>query len=518
MNHPGTSLLEEAIRSERDAGRLAPYGLAVIKSEGTFSWVNAAGARLLGRAVDLLVGTPSPFPASETSSASDTGLFEYDSERIAAWEDSQGRLRDLAFRVHSLTKGEGVVAAFRDVTDERHRQRRVAAIARSAAKLASQGSLAATLDALAEEVLQTDAVAAVQILTIDPGSQTLRIMGSAGFGHWPDFFDRLVECQERGASLVMIEALHGAEPIVVSDRWSAIRTDPAWEPLHQYLGELRWESFASVPLIIRGRVGGVLNVFFSPGQTVAGTTLDFLVAMADQAAVAVDYVALLQRERDVVRREERQRLARDLHDSIVQQVFSISMQAKSLEILGQRNSSVAAAPVRRIADEVGLLSQTVLADLRAMVHELRPVSATELGGLEEAVRALVDSTTNRTGMRFSIVAGQGLDSIDSSMADDAYRIVAEAVHNVVKHADASKVVIRLAVRKAMLRGTVTDDGCGLPPDAGKGSGYGLQTMRERAEQWGGNLTVGAGRSTGTVVKFTLPITGQAPTANRRRMS
>src|ERR1700761_729012 len=78
---------------------------------------------------------------------------------------------------------------------ERHRQRRGAAIARTAANLASQGSLATILDALAAEVLQADALAAVQILALDAAGHQLRIMGSAGFGHWPDFFDRLMECR-----------------------------------------------------------------------------------------------------------------------------------------------------------------------------------------------------------------------------------------------------------------------------------------------------------------------------------
>src|SRR5690606_3633925 len=123
-----------------------------------------------------------------------------------------------------------------------------------------------------------------------------------------------------------------------------------------------------------------------------------------------------------------QRLARDLHDSIVQQVFSISMQAKSMEVLGRRGDAVPSEQVRRIADEVGTLSRTVLADLRAMVHELRPSSAAELDGLEEAIRALVDSTANRTGLRFTLEIGHGLERVRGEQAEDVYRIVAEAIH------------------------------------------------------------------------------------------
>jgi signal transduction histidine kinase len=406
---------------------------------------------------------------------------------------------------------------------ERHRQRRVAAIARTAANLASQGSLPAILDALAGEVLQTDALAAVQIVTLDAGGRQLRIMGSAGFGHWADFFDRLLECRERGAALRMMEAFAAAEPVLVPDRWAVIREDPAWAPLHDYLGELAWESFASIPMIARGQAVGVLNAFFAPGQAMEPRTMEFLTAMADQAAIAVDYATLLRSARDGARREERQRLARDLHDSIVQQVFSISMQAKSMEVLAQRGDAVPAAAVLRIAAEVGVLSRTVLADLRAMVHELRPSSSDDLGGLEEAVRALTESVANRTGLTFGISAGPGIELVRGELADDVFRILAEAIHNVVRHAGAGKATIRLTVRDDRLTATVADDGRGIgggkarSESAGRPAakdGYGLTTMRERAERWGGRLTVGPGRSAGTLVRVTMPLASGIPLASQ----
>ena len=387
---------------------------------------------------------------------------------------------------------------------ERHRQRRVAAIARTAATLASQGSLPTILDALAAEVLQTDALAAVQILTLDAAGRQLRIMGSAGFRHWPDFFDRLMECRRRGAALRMLDAFRQTEPVLVPNRWAIIADDPALEPLRAYLGELAWESFASIPMMARGQAVGVLNAFFAPGQPMEPRTLEFLAAMADQAAVAVDYAMLLRQTRDGARRDERQRLARDLHDSIVQQVFSISMQAKSLEVLAERGDAVPAESVRRIAGEVSELSGTVLADLRAMVHELRLTSSADLGGLEEAIRALTDSTANRTGLMFKVSGGQALDRVKGELAEDVYRVIAEAIHNVVRHACAGTVTIRLGIRDDRLTASVADDGQGMG-QRDTGAGYGLTTMRERAERWGGAVTVRPGRSRGTVVRLTLPL-------------
>ncbi|WP_222851073.1 sensor histidine kinase [Phytoactinopolyspora mesophila] len=484
----------------------APDGLAVIDADGRFVQLNRAGAALFGRAEAELIGAPAPFQLCEEVAISDLGLLDDGSrEQVSSWQSPGEAPREFAYRALPVPERTDLtVVTFRDVTDERHRQRRVAAIARSSVKLASVGSLAATLDALAREVVRTDALAGMQILTVDDNNG-LRIMGSAGFPHWPDFFDRLLECRSRGAKLCMMEAYETGEPVVVPNRWRAIRNDPAWQPIHEYLRVLDWDSFASVPLMIRGRAHGVFNAFFAPGQVVGRRSLEFLLAMAEQAAVAIDYAALLQREREHARREERQRLARDLHDSIVQQVFSISMQAKSIGVLGERDDVVSADAVRRIADEVGVLSRTVLADLRAMVHELRPPSSTQLG-LEEAVRALAESTENRTGLRFELTFGPGIDDVTGDLAEDVYRIVAEAIHNVVKHAGAEKVVFRAGVRGHQLSISVADNGCGIDQDSSsRAESYGLTTMRERAAKWGGTLEVKPRPNSGTRVGAMIPL-------------
>lgn len=491
----------------------AQDGLAVIDRAGRFVQINAAGADLCGRSAQDLLGRASPFDSlhrDQSTAAPGDDLAEH----TCSWAPNAGRRREFAYRARRLTEDPGhIVVTFRDVTDERHRHRRIAAIARAATNVASQGSITAILDAVAREVLEAEPLAGVQILTVEESGDGLQIMGSAGFRRWPDFFDRLMRCRDRGAPLRMLEAIESATPVVVPDRWHAIESDPAWEPLRDYLGELQWSWFASVPLMIRGRAAGVMNSFFKPGHVVGEQTLSFLLAMAEQAAVAVDYAALLKTERELARREERQRLARDLHDSIVQQVFSIGMQAKVMGVLGAKAESVPAATVRRIADEVGVSTKTVLTDLRAMVHQLRPQSSTQLG-LEEALRALVESTTNRTGLRFRLSLRGDLQDLPSDLAEDVYRILAEAIHNVVKHADAGTVTIRSTRRDDTLVVVVTDNGRGISVGhtskgpSERSGGYGLTSMRERAERWGGSLSVEPRtKKTGTTVRATIPLQG-----------
>jgi signal transduction histidine kinase len=171
---------------------------------------------------------------------------------------------------------------------------------------------------------------------------------------------------------------------------------------------------------------------------------------------------------------------------------------------------VAADSVRRIAQEVGAMSRTVLTDMRSMIHQLRPTALIQLG-LEEAIRALIDSTTNRTGIRFSLTAATGLGGLAPEMTEDVYYIVAEAIHNVVKHADASWITLRMGVRDDVLKLTVIDNGSGIRAVANEGerepgAGYGLTTMRDRAERWGGAFEIQPRRGrTGTAVTVTVPL-------------
>jgi signal transduction histidine kinase len=250
-----------------------------------------------------------------------------------------------------------------------------------------------------------------------------------------------------------------------------------------------------------------MNAYYVPGEDPGPSSLVFLEAMADHAAVAIDTAALLAQTRAEAETEERRRLARDLHDSVVQQLFSMRMQAGALSARldsGEQD----AGRVRDAAVELADLARSALADLRGLVFELRPLDLADRG-LLEAVRASAASLQARSGLVIAVRAPEGADVAgELGVQEDVYRIVQEALHNVVKHARATAVEVRFGdvpVESGLVV-EVLDDGCG--PDAGSGPpapALGLVSMRERTERWGGRLSAGRRPGGGWAVRATLPL-------------
>jgi len=394
------------------------------------------------------------------------------------------------------------------------RQRQLAAIARAASSVADAGSLEVTLNTVAHAVFESTALAAVQILVLSGPNRELQVVGTAGFTGSPafdmaGFTRRLAECRERGATLKMLEAIDSGCPVVVRHRMAEDMVDSAWAPMRELLGMPEWDGFASVPLLARDRCVGVLNAFFSPGEDPDEEAVAFLSAIADQAAMAVDYTGLLARSALQARQEERKRITRDLHDSVVQQVFSLRMRASALVVelerdRGTRHDDVDHERLRSVAGELAELSKNALIDLRELMFELRPGSLSS--GLLDAVRAHAARTEQNTGLVIAVEAGDELPELPPDLQHDLYRVVQEALHNTVKHADAHTVAIAFHVPDAhrdTLVLEIRDDGHGFREHAADGLTLGLVSMRERAQRWGGGLEVGTTDAGGCVVRVTV---------------
>ena len=206
-----------------------------------------------------------------------------------------------------------------------------------------------------------------------------------------------------------------------------------------------------------------------------------------------------QRARQVAVLEERQRLSRELHDSVTQALYGIALYA---EAGGRALADGDLGPTATNLREIGETTQEALGEMRLLLFELRPPILQEYG-LAAALRARLQAVEARSGL-----VTEFLSEGDKRLAPDAeqtlYRVAQEALNNVLKHAHAGRVSLRLALADGHATLEVADDGVGFEPSFGGASGFGLRGMRERTERVGGTLRIESAPGAGTRVHLEVP--------------
>jgi PAS domain S-box-containing protein len=195
--------------------------------------------------------------------------------------------------------------------------------------------------------------------------------------------------------------------------------------------------------------------------------------------------------------EERANLARELHDSVTQALFSMGLTARALELLLDRDPAAVREKLRELQD----LQKDALAEMRTLIFELRP-QGLETDGLAQALRNHGAAVQSRTGLAVSVQV-EAEERLTIDVEEAFYRISQEALHNVVKHANATQAWISLRRRGREVRLTVEDDGIGFDPAAVPRGHLGLIGMQQRAERIGAELKIGSRPGRGTRVRVTL---------------
>jgi signal transduction histidine kinase len=250
-----------------------------------------------------------------------------------------------------------------------------------------------------------------------------------------------------------------------------------------------------VPLAASGTVLGLLAVAHQPGgPTFTDADVRLLTTFAGQAALALER-ARAQDERELfVVLEDRERIARDLHDVVIQRLFATGLGLQSTARLAGRPE---------VADRIGTAVDeldTTIRDIRSAIFELRTPSA---AALRADIRATVDAAAASLGLRPGLVLDGPIDSaVPDPVRPDLLAVLREALSNVVKHARAGAVEVRVAASGDRLRLSVIDDGVG-PGEPDERSG--LANMRERASRHGGDFHVGPGQPSGTRVEWSVPL-------------
>jgi signal transduction histidine kinase len=268
-----------------------------------------------------------------------------------------------------------------------------------------------------------------------------------------------------------------------------------------------------VPLVARGRAMGIVAVHDKLGPDARFSDGDLRLAeiFAARAAVAVDLSERVAR--DTVRRVieaqelERRRLARELHDETGQALTSILLGLKSIRAAGSEEEA------ERAEGELRELVVQALQDVRSLAVELRPLALDDFG-LVPALERLAATFEERSGIRTAIEASLAGERLPAEIETVFYRVVQEALTNVVKHAGAESVSIVLARRDAGVGAVVEDDGRGFDADEVRDDALGLVGMRERLALLGGTLTVESTPGAGTALVAYVPLAAGAETALR----
>ena len=484
-------------------------GIGISDAEGRFVYVNPAACAILGYPSEQLVGhhfqmvlAPEEQPVSRERHARHAsgaaGAGDAGDRAVATVQRPDGEKREIeSAAIAFVVGGQALVASiFRDVTEIRRQAREATALVRVAASLTFDQSIEATLDALAANVVAATRAVACGVGLIDE-EQRYRLAGTCGH---PEGFKAASEAAWRaGAGLSSVQAARSRRPVIIRDIRRLALADPRWSPIHPFVRDAAWDTVASVPLVYRGQVVGTLTGHYLPEHDPEEGEVAFLGAIADQAAVAVENARLFAEVQGKAALEERQRLARELHDSVSQALYGIGLGAAAIREWLASDPSKAIKPTEYVLE----LAEAGLAEMRALLFELRPESLAQEGlvaALEKQAAAL------RARHELVVAADLGVEpDVPLPVKEVLYRIAQEALHNTVKHAGAGTVGLRLLAGREAIALEVRDDGAGFDPAAAFPGHLGLQSMRERAAQVGGTLELTSTPGAGTRVRVVIPL-------------
>lgn len=258
-------------------------------------------------------------------------------------------------------------------------------------------------------------------------------------------------------------------------------------------------SWMGVPLIAKGQPLGILRFDHREPGYFTQYHADIAFTLANQTAVAIENARLYTQAQNVAAIEERQRLARELHDSVAQTFYSISLSTHAAM------SHLDAAPdkTRRHLNHTLELAGAGLTEMKALIFDLQAENIRR-EGLVAAMQRQLNALTARNDIRIDADLGAEPDA-QPEVKEAAYGVVREALQNVVRHAGASALSLRLTRLEDRLRVEVRDDGVGFDPAALARDTMGLRSMRERAAIVGGSIEVLSRPFGGTIVRAEFPM-------------
>ncbi|NUR61057.1 MAG: GAF domain-containing sensor histidine kinase [Catenulispora sp.] len=367
----------------------------------------------------------------------------------------------------------------------------------------SAAVLAVSRHLATDEVLQTIVGTARELI----GAEYAALGIPDGAGSFAQFLVDGVS-EEQWARIGPLPRQHGMLAVMLQDpapqRLPDIRRDPRfgwWPKAHPEL-----DAFLGLQIRDDDEILGAIFLANKPGGFTADDE-ELLGVLAGHAAIALRHARLYERERELAITRERNRLARELHDAVSQKLFALRLTSQAAADLLTRDPARARAEL----DQVSVLAREAAEELRSVVVELRPAELDEDGlatTLRKHVEVLdrVNQTAGGPRVRFT---GSDVKALSPAAEEVLLRVAQEALHNALRHADASVITVKLAEHcpsggacgGAVLE--VTDDGTGFDPVAVRRAGrsLGLVSMRDRAKSVRGRLDVVSAPGGGTTIRL-----------------
>jgi signal transduction histidine kinase len=255
-----------------------------------------------------------------------------------------------------------------------------------------------------------------------------------------------------------------------------------------------------VPMIIAGKAEGVIGVRFTQKRTMRAEELDLAQALANQAMLAIQLARLSTKSRQSAIVEERNRMARDIHDTLAQGFTGVILHVEAAEEAMSRKRREAVIGHLHGAGEI---ARDGLREARRSVRALRPL-ALEDKKLAQALEELIMKLTVGTAVQATFTLQGEPRKLPPESETNFLRIGQEALTNAIRHARPGKIDVLLAFGECEVRLTMCDNGCGFEPDS-KSSGFGLQGMAERAESMGGQFSIQSANGKGTIISVAIPL-------------
>ncbi|MCL4258980.1 MAG: GAF domain-containing sensor histidine kinase, partial [Anaerolineales bacterium] len=361
------------------------------------------------------------------------------------------------------------------------------------------------------EILDYIVATATQLLSADSGAiysleqdqQTLVIQAARGLP--AAYAQNLSFAVERS---FLGQAILRRQPIVFSNLAEALsERDIDLDSSRRVLLAEHYQTLLAIPLLrqtVEGEIGevfGGIALYYPQPHQFSDEEIRLSVAFGAQAALAIENARLRQQVEQMAVQEERSRLSRELHDSVTQSLYSLTLLAEGWRRLAKNGRL---EQIDEALTELGQIAQQALREMRLLVYALRPLSLEE-AGLIGALHQRLNAVEKRSGVDARLVVTDVLE-LPAPVENCLYRIAQEALNNSLKHAVATAITVRVAATTGQVTLEVTDNGRGFAPAlAHESPGIGLSSMRERAEKLGGTVTILSAPGQGTTVRVQMPL-------------